>query len=86
MKKSIIFFHILGLNLSDSYQIACLFHMYIYMGERIAGKQDRPGLIIEDPLRAPKIAPKYTLFFTFWPINEKLVFKLFPLVVHMYPL
>ena len=33
--------------------------MYIYMGERIAGKQDRPSLIIEDPLRAPKIAPKY---------------------------
>ena len=26
------------------------------MGERIAGKQDRPSLIIEDPLRAPKIA------------------------------
>ena len=39
-----------------SYQIASLFHMYIYMGERIAGEQDRPCLIIEDPLRAPKIA------------------------------
>ena len=25
------------------------------MGERIAGKQDRFSLIIEDPLRAPKI-------------------------------
>ena len=56
------------------------------MGERIAGEQARPSLIIEDPLRAPKIAPKYTFFFTFWPINEKLVFKLFPLVVHMSPL
>ena len=55
------------------------------MGERIAGNQDRPSLIIEDSLRAPKIAPKY-FFFTFWPINEKLVFKLFPLVVHMSPL
>ena len=43
-----------------SYQIASLFHMYIDMGERIAGKQDRFGLIIEDPLRAPKIPPKYT--------------------------
>ena len=43
-----------------SYQIASLFHMYIYMGERIAGKQDRFSLIIEDPLRAPKIPPKYT--------------------------
>ena len=32
-----------------SYQIASLFHMYIDMGERIAGKQDRFSLIIEDP-------------------------------------
>ena len=56
------------------------------MGERIAGKQDRSSLIIEDPLRAPKIRPKYIYFFTIWPINEKLVFKLFPLVVHMSPL
>ena len=38
-----------------SNQIASLFHMYIDMGERIAGKQDRFSLIIEDPLRAPKI-------------------------------
>ena len=65
-----------------SYQIASLFHMYIDMGERIAGEQDRFSLIIEDPLRAPKI---YILF-TFWPINEKMVLKLFPLVVHMSPL
>ena len=36
-------------------QIASLFHMYIDMDERIAGKQDRFSLIIEDPLRAPKI-------------------------------
>ena len=47
------------------------------MGERIAGKQDRPSLIIEDPLRAPKIY----IFFAFWPINEKPGFKLFPLVI-----
>ena len=59
MKKSIIFFIFLGLDLKISDQIASFFHMYIYMGERIAGKQDRPSLIIEDPLRAPKIAPKY---------------------------
>ena len=45
-----------------SFQIASLFHMYIDMGERIAGKQDRFSLIIEDPLRAPKIPPKYTFF------------------------
>ena len=60
--------------------------MYIDMGERIAGNQDRPSLIIEDPLRAPKIAQKYIIYFTFWLINEKLGFKLFPLVVHMSPL
>ena len=53
MKKSIFFFHILGLNLKLSYQIVSLFDMYIDMGERIAGKQDRPSLIIEDPLWAP---------------------------------
>ena len=89
MKKKYYFFHILGLNLKMSNQIASLFHMYIDMGERIAGKQDRFSLIIEDPLRAPKIPPKYPQnihFFTFWPINEKMVFKLFPLVVHMSPL
>ena len=68
-----------------SYQIASLFHMYIDMGERIAGKQDRFSLIIEDPLRAPKI-PQNINKNTFWPINEKMVFKLFPLVVHMSPL
>ena len=54
MKKKLIFVHILGLNLKISYQIVSLFDMYIDMGERIAGKQDRPSLIIEDPLRAPK--------------------------------
>ena len=69
-----------------SFQIASLFHMYIDMGERIAGKQDRFSLIIEDPIRAPKIPPKIYFFFTFWPINEKIVFKLFSLVVHMSPL
>ena len=47
------FFHILGLNLKISYQIVSLFDMYIDMGERIAGKPDRPSPIIEDPLRTP---------------------------------
>ena len=69
-----------------SYQIASLFPMFIDMGETIAGKQDRFSLIIEDPLRAPKIPQKYEEKKTFWPINEKMVFKLFPLVVHMSPL
>ena len=62
MKKNYIFFHILGLSLKISYQIVSLFDMYIDLGERIAGKQDRPSLIIEDPLRAPKIA-KNIIFF-----------------------
>ena len=59
MKKSIIFSYFgfkLKNVLSDCFLI---FHMYIDMGERIAGKQDRFSLIIEDPLRAPKIPPKY---------------------------
>ena len=67
MKKKVYFFHILGLNLKISYQIVSLFDMYIDMGERTAGKQDRPSLIIEDPLRAPKIPPKYILFLHFGP-------------------
>ena len=53
MKKKVYFFHILGLNLKISFQIVSLFDMHIDMGEKIAGKQDRPSLIIEDPLRAP---------------------------------
>ena len=51
----------------------------------LAGKQDRPSLIIEDPLRAPYIAQK-TFVFTFWLMYENLVFKLFPLVVHISPM
>ena len=53
MNKSIYFVHILGLNLEISYQIVSLFDMYMDISERIAEKQDRPSLIIEDPLRAP---------------------------------
>ena len=58
MKKNLLFVHILGLNLKMSYQIASLFHMYIDMGERIAGKQDRFSLIIEDPPQGPQNTPK----------------------------
>ena len=32
-----------------SYQIASLFHMYIDMGERIAGKQDRFSHLVCEP-------------------------------------
>ena len=46
-----------------SYQIASLFHMYIDMGERIAGKQDRFSLIIEDPPQGPQNTPKIYIFF-----------------------
>ena len=63
MKKKYYYFHILGLNLKMSYQIASLFHMYIDMGERIAGKQDRFSLIIEDPLRAPKYPQNIHFFY-----------------------
>ena len=55
------------------------------MGERIAGKQDRFSLIIEDPSGAPKY-PQNIHFFYILAHNEKMVFKLFPLVEHMSPL
>ena len=52
-------------NFKSSFQIISLFHMYIDMGEIIAGEQDRLSLIIEcpppPPPRAPQIA-KYLLF------------------------
>ena len=60
MKKSIIFSYF-GVKLKNVH------HMCIDMGERIAGKQDKFSLIIEDPLRAPKIPPKYTFFSHFGP-------------------
>ena len=62
--------------------------MHIDLGERITGKQERPGRIIEypPPPRAPQIAQNIQFIYTFWPINEKRVFKLFPLVVHVSPL
>ena len=43
-----------------------LFHMYIDIGERIAGKQDRPSLIIEapPPPRAPQIGNKVQTLLT----------------------
>ena len=73
----------LGLNLRNSYEIASLFDMYIYMGERIAGKQDRPNYINEDPRPGPQITKHIFKKNTFWPLCERLVFTLFPLVVHM---
>ena len=81
--KKVLFFSYFGFKLKNVIRLLPYFTvMYIDMGEWIAGKQDRFSLIIEDPLRAPKIY----IFLTFWPIIEKMVFKLFPLVVHMSPL
>ena len=60
MKKG-NFFHILGLNLKISYQIVSLFDMYIDMGKRLAGNQDRRSPIIEDPLNSPNIYFFYIL-------------------------
>ena len=73
MKKVyFLLFHILDLNLKISYQIASLFHMYIDMGERIAGEQDMPSLIIASN------SQKYKKI-TFWSIYEKLALNCFPL-------
>ena len=47
----ITLFHILCLNLRIFCQIASLF---IAMGERIPGKQDRSSMIIEGPPGPPK--------------------------------
>ena len=49
-------------NLKNPYRIASIFYMYIDIGERIAGKQDGPGLIIYGPPRAPRIAQNANFF------------------------
>ena len=46
------------------------------MGERIAGKQDRPSLIIEDPPQGPLNSPKYIFFYILahiWKIGFQIV-------------
>ena len=47
-------FHRLRDNFKKPYRIASIFDMQIDIGERIAGKQDWPGLIIYGPPRAPE--------------------------------
>ena len=69
--KKVLFFSYFGFKLKN--QIASLFHMYIDMGERIAGKQDRPSLMIEDPLRAPKIIA--SLFHMYIDMGERIAGK-----------
>ena len=66
--KNCTCFSYFGFKLTISYQIASLFDMYIDMGERIAGKQDRPSLVIEDPLRAPQIAQNMHCFSNGFPL------------------
>ena len=73
--------NILGLNLKIPYQIASIFDMYIDMGVMIAGKQDRPSLIIEHPLRALQIAQNIHILFTFWLIYEN-CFSLLYICLH----
>ena len=75
----------MDLNLKSYFQIASLFHMYIDMGERIDGEQDRPSLIVEcpPPHRTHQIANNIR-FFTFWTIYEKkLVFYCFPFCAYV---
>ena len=45
--------------------------MYIYMGNRIAWKQDGAVLIIEDPTTAQIVIHLHRL--TLWPLYQKLV-------------
>ena len=63
-------------------QIVSLFDMYIEldMGERIAGRQDRPSPIIEDSPQGPLNSPKYTFYLHIWKKNG------FQNVVHVSPL
>ena len=67
-----------GYKLKSSYQIASLFDMYIDMGTRIAGKQDRPSLIIEAPPQGPQM-----YFLDYCPYMKTGCWS-FSLVVHMY--
>ena len=60
-----------------SYQIASLFHMYIDMGKRIAGKQDRFSLIIEEPPQGPQNTPKNIHFFNILAHKWKNGFQIF---------
>ena len=64
--KKILFLSYFGFKLKNLLS-DCFLISHIHMGERIAGEQDRPSLVIEDPLRAPKIAPKYTFLLHFGP-------------------
>ena len=57
-----------------------LLYMYIDMGEKIAGKQDRPSLIIEHPLRAPQIVQNIYFVLHFGPYMKNWFSNCFPLL------
>ena len=87
IRKKSNFFSYFGFKLEKFLSDCFLYLTCTWIWVRgIAGKQDRPILIIENSPQAPLNSPKCTFFLTFWLIYEKLVFKLFPLVVHMSPL
>ena len=50
------------------------------MGERIAGKQDRPCLIIEDPPQGPPNSQKYIFFIHFEKHMKNWFSNCFPLL------
>ena len=50
------------------------------MSERIAGEQDRPNLIIEDPPQGPINSPKYTFFLHFGSCMKNWFSNDFPLL------
>ena len=75
-------FHRLRDNFKNPYRIASIFDMQIDIGERIAGKQDWPGLIIYGPPRAPRIAKNtHFLYIVGRYMKNSLLF--FSLVIHM---
>ena len=82
--RGTLFIPYFGFELKSSYHIASLFHIYIDMGERIAGEQDMPSVIIEGPPPPPKanqLAKNIQILAHIW----KTGFQLFSLV-HMSPL
>ena len=83
--KKILFLSYFGFKLknflSDCFLIS---HVHIY-GWEDSWRARQAESDHWRPSQGPQNSPKIYISFTFWPINEKLVFKLFPLV-HMSPL
>ena len=76
------FLHILDLDLQILIGLLPYFTCtYIYIGERIAGKQDKPSLIIE--VSAPSPPPPKVLF-KFLPIYENGLLVVFPCYAYVF--